>query len=350
MSRFVLLPFRLIAWLFNAAGWLLLVFGLFSVAALLVLRTMPGSSYEGRLPALDSTQRQLSERLRAHVVGVASAEHNVPRAYEELEKSARYIEEVLRQMNLQPREQVFEAAGRKVRNIEVHLPALDNSSGRVLVLGAHYDSGLGSPGANDNGTGVAALLELAREFSAAPTRRGASDLLLVFYVNEEPPFFRTSLMGSRVHARELVSRGVPVVGMLSLETLGAYYDTPGSQHYPPLVKSFFPDVGNFVGFVGTVPSWSFVRKAVGAFRERTPFPSQGLAAPRQVPGIDWSDHQAYAEAGIPAAMVTDTAIYRYAAYHTAQDTPEQVDFDKLARVTQGLAHVVRTLSEDRAEH
>jgi Zn-dependent M28 family amino/carboxypeptidase len=235
--------------------------------------------------------------------------------------------------------QWFDADGHRVRNIEVTL-APASPPARTLVVGAHYDSAYDAPGANDNGSGVAALIELARSLKPldghAPMR-----LRLAFFVNEEPPFFQTHKMGSYVYATHLAATGEPVAGMLALETIGYYSVQPHSQHYPFPLDMLYPDKGNFIAFVGMTSSRSFVRHAVGAFREKARFPSIGGTAPGFLQGIDWSDHWSFAQVGVPALMVTDTALFRYRYYHTTRDTPDKVDYDRVARVVKSLDDTLR---------
>ncbi|GKS75526.1 M28 family peptidase [Acidovorax sp. SUPP950] len=317
----------------------LVLFGL--LAFVVAMTTMPGSSHRGPLPAMSAQERELSGRLRRHVTAIASTEHN-RRHYEALEAASAYIESELAGSGFVVRREEFSVAGKVVRNLEVTIPSPSAPGRSAVVIGAHYDSAQGSPGANDNGTGAAAVLELAKSLKAgAETAR--SDVILVLYTNEEPPYFRTSQMGSVVHAKGLVSRGMTVKAMLSLETMGYFSDEPDSQKYPWPLNQFYPSQGDFIGFVATTADWRLVRRVVQSFRAQAAFPSEGVAAPRFVPGVDFSDHAAYLDEGIPALMVTDTAPYRYPYYHTAQDTPDKVDFDKLARVVSGLNSVVRDL-------
>jgi len=212
----------------------------------------------------------------------------------------------------------------------------------IVVIGAHYDSVFGSPGANDNGSGVAALLELARLFAARDTER---TVRFVAFVNEEPPLFRTGDMGSRQYARAARAKNEDIRAMLSLETIGHYNDAPGSQHYPPLFSPFFPDRGNFIGMVSNIGSRALLRQAVSAFRAASDFPLEYVSTFGWVPGVDWSDHGSFWSEGYPAIMVTDTALYRYPYYHSAQDTPDKVDYARLARVTVALAAVVEALAK-----
>ena len=186
------------------------------------------------------------------------------------------------------------------------------------------------------------MIELAR--SLADLRgKAALRLRLVLFVNEEPPWFQTPLMGSVVYAARLKRSGEPVRGMISLETLGYYSDRPGSQHYPWPLGMLYPDTGNFVAFVGTTGSRGFIRSTVGSFRSVARFPSVGGAAPGFVQGVDWSDHWSFAGEGMPALMVTDTAPFRYPWYHSTADTPDKVDYDRLARVVVGLERTIRVM-------
>jgi hypothetical protein len=308
------------------------------VATLLWLTAVPGRSHEGPLPPLSGVEAQLAERLEEHVRAVASVPHNV--GYPEaLERSALYIEKTLAGIGYEVRRQPFHAGGQEVRNIEAVIePAA--AGAQTLVVGAHYDSCCNAPGANDNGTGTAGVIELARLLADL---KGKSPLRirLVLFVNEEPPYFMTDLMGSLVYARRLKQSGEPVLGMFSLETLGYYDDAPGSQHYPWPLGLLYPNKGNFVAFVGLTSSRPLVRRAVKSFRTHARFPSVGGTAPGAIPGIAWSDHWSFEQVGIPALMITDTAPFRYPYYHTEQDSPDKVDYRKLARVVSGLERTIR---------
>jgi hypothetical protein len=329
-----------VLWILGALGLLLLAL---PVAGVLWMTAVPGRSHAGPLPPLAPDQLELSARLREHVRAVASRPHNLGHP-EELERAAAHIEAALEGMGYAVHRQPFSAAGREVRNIEAVVEPSAAAGARTLVVGAHYDSCFDAPGANDNGTGVAGVLELARLLADL---RGEAPLRIRFalFVNEEPPFFKTELMGSLVYARRLAASGEPVLGMLSLETLGFYSDAENSQRYPWPLGLLYPTKGDFVAFVGLVSSRAFVRRTAVAFRALAPFPSQGGTAPGLIPGIDWSDHWSFARMGIPALMVTDTALFRYPHYHTAADTPDKVDYERLARVVSGLERVVRAWAQ-----
>lgn len=313
-------------------------------AFVVAMTTMPGSSHRGPLSPLSTEEQSLSAELRRHVTAIASVEHNVGR-HAELEAAAIYLEQELTASGHAVRREEFKASGKTVRNLELTIASRRTPGRSAVVVGAHYDSAQGSPGANDNGTGAAAVLALAKRLKDIG-ETSVSDLVLVLYTNEEPPYFRTDQMGSSIHAKALVGRGPPVKAMLSLETMGYFSEQAGSQRYPWPLNLLYPEQGDFIAFVGTTADWRFVRRVVRSFRSHAAFPSEGIAAPRFVPGIDWSDHAAYVDAGIPALMVTDTAPYRYPFYHTGKDTPDKIDFDRLARVVAGLQQVVRDLAAE----
>jgi Zn-dependent M28 family amino/carboxypeptidase len=191
----------------------------------------------------------------------------------------------------------------------------------------------GSPGADDNASGVAALLELSRLLAAKPA---ALSVRLAAFTNEEPPFFFTHRQGSMVYAREARGRGDDIRLMLSLEMLGCFSDEPGSQRYPPLMRRFYPDRGNFIALVSNLRSRRRLHQLARAFRAAGDFPCEHAAVPSWVPGVAWSDHLSFWRHGYRALMVTDTAFYRYPWYHTGGDTPEKLDYARFARATSGL--------------
>jgi len=305
------------------------------------MTSMPGTSYSGPLEPLSVRETELRDRLRAHVeklageIGARCVSHP-----EGLRQAAAYINKAFASPGYEVSRQSFEADGETCHNLEVEIPG-KNRREEIVVIGAHYDTAGSNPGANDNGTGVAAVLELAHSFArTAPSRT----LRFVAFVNEEPPYFQTDLMGSRVYAKRCRERGENVVAMMSLETMGYYSDVDGSQQYPFPFSSFYPSTGNFIGFVGNFGSRSLIRKVIGIFRDQVDFPSEGGAIAGWVPGVGWSDHWSFWKEGYPALMVTDTAPFRYPHYHSMQDTPAKVDYDRLARVVAGLESVIAELA------
>lgn len=317
----------------------------FVLAAFLVwfvMLRMPGSSYDGALPELTRAQESLRAELEADVRKLAAeiGERNV-RHPKRLEAAARHVAARLAEVGTVARQEYL-VNDVTCANVEVEIAGGARAS-EIVVVGGHYDSVGGCPGANDNATGAAAVIALARRFAGAHPAR---TLRFVAFVNEEPPFFRIDAMGSAVYAKRCAARGENVVAMLSLETLGCYLDAEGSQRYPvSLMKLAYPSRGDFVTFVGNVASRSLVRETIGTFRECVMFPSEGAALPSWVPGVFWSDHASFWDQGFPALMVTDTAPFRYAQYHTADDTVEHVDFERLTRVVDGLTAVVARLAD-----
>ncbi len=321
---------RMLFWLTLAAATAWLLWYMVSV---------PGTSYSGPLNALAAEERLLADNLRRHVGAVASREHNVQNL-PALEASAQHIELTLAGLGYTVWAQRFESGALEVRNIEVEARGTARAS-EIIVVGAHYDSVMGATGANDNGSGVAAVLELARLMREEKVER---TLRFVAFANEEPPFFKSEQMGSRVYARRSKERGENIVAMFSLETIGYYSDRPGSQRYPFPLGFFYPSTGNFLAFVSNLGSRPLLHQALASFRRHAEFPSEGVAAPAFIPGVDWSDHWSFWKEGYPALMVTDTAPYRYPYYHTAQDTPDKVDYERLTRVVTGLQRMLRELA------
>lgn len=308
--------------------------------SLIYFTTVPGKPHEGPLPPLTAEERSLADILRKHVETIAAREHNLDHP-EELEKVARYIERVLEGYGYAINRQIYEVNKKPARNIDAIIePAGGTTDPAVLVVGAHYDSARGTPGANDNATGSAAVLELAR-LLADLKRKTPKRIRLVLFVNEEPPYFYTATMGSWQYAKLLSERKERVTAMFSLETIGFYSDAPGSQKYPPPLGLIYSQPGNFVSFVGLLNSRSLVQDSIESFRGHTKFPTIGGVAPSAVPGISWSDHWSFSKHGFQALMITDTAVFRYPHYHEPTDTPDKVDFEKLARVIKGIERVVR---------
>ncbi|MEW4570683.1 M28 family peptidase [Tautonia sp. JC769] len=307
---------------------------------------MPGRSHRGPLPSLDREQVTLRDLLKEYVdlLAVEIGGRSLDADQEGLAEAAKALEMELSRAGYNVDPQVFEVRGQPCANLIVEIPGRRKPD-EIVIVGAHYDSCGDLPAANDNASGVAATLALARSFAGRGSPAGRS-LRFVLFVNEEPPFFQTDAMGSRVYARRCRERGEQVVAMLSLETIGYYSDEPGSQKYPFPLSAFYPSRGNFIGFVGNVASRGLVRRVVGSFRRHANFPSEGAALPSRLPGVGWSDHWAFWQEGYPALMVTDTAPFRDPHYHTPEDMPETLDFDRMARVVAGLDRVITDLVSD----
>lgn len=306
----------------------------------IVVVPMPGRSFQGTVP-VDDAARERAERMR-EVVTVLSEDIGQRDVFNVrgLERARADLVGRFEALGYDVVERPFRVSEGDVYNLEVERTGTAQPDAIVLI-GAHYDTAPGTRGANDNGSGVAALLELAAAFAEREPER---TVRFVAFVNEEPPFFDTAEMGSAVYAAEAAARGDHIVAMISLETMGFYSDEPGSQQYPPPFGLFYPSRGNFVAFVGNVQSRALVRHSVGLFREHGQVPSEGVAAPGRLPGIFWSDHAPFWEHGYAALMVTDTAPFRYQHYHRWTDTAEHIDFDTLAMVVDGLVGVVDGLA------
>jgi len=334
-----LLPKGRKAWRSFLIRWIvilgLLIFGaIYSV-------NMPDASYSGQPQPLTDYERQLRDNLKQHVIFLAEklGERNVWRP-QQLEAAAVYIQKVLEKSGFNVSAQNYPAEGITVKNLEAEQRGASLPE-EIVIIGAHYDSVIGSPGANDNASGVGCILEVARLIAAQKLKR---TVRVVAFVNEEPPFFQTALMGSRVSAVRSRQRREKIVAMLSIETIGYYSDAPGSQHYPVPFSFFYPDTGNFIGFVSNLSSRKLLHKVMASFRSHTAFPSEGVAAPGWITGVGWSDQWSYWKEGYAGVMVTDTAPFRYQFYHTGQDTPDKIDYERLSRVVAGIARVITDLA------
>ncbi len=282
-----------------------------------------------------------SERnIRTHVEALAGTigERNVFRPAA-LHAAEDYIEAVWRQQGREVIRHEYDIDGARCSNLEVIQPGTDAD---VLVVGAHYDSVPGSPGANDNGSGVAALLEIARLFAHATP---VTSVRFVAFANEEPPFFGTTKQGSLVYAKAAKARGDNIKLMVALETMGYYSDAPGSQRYPPLLRYFFPGQGDFLALISDMRSLPATRHMARVFRDHADFPLEYAGLFRWVPGVAWSDHRSFWICGYRALMVTDTAFFRYPYYHSPEDTPDKLNFPKLAKATVGLFQCMSSIAK-----
>jgi Zn-dependent M28 family amino/carboxypeptidase len=299
------------------------------------------------VPALDEHQRRLRDRLTAHVTHLAGTigERHVWRA-DGLARAADYLECELAAAGCSVRPHAFTSRNVRVRNVEAVYPGPPESPS--LVVGAHYDTVWGCPGANDNASGCAALLEIARAMNGR--RPTEAELRLVGFVNEEPPFFQTGDMGSLRYARESRAARATIAGMISLETIGYFADGAGSQRYPLPLHRWYPATGDFIAFVSNLRSASFLRRAVAGYRQHAVVPAESAALPAIVPGVGWSDQWSFWQCGYPAIMITDTAPFRYPHYHTADDTPDQLDLDRFTLVVDALSKMVAALVGAPGEH
>jgi Zn-dependent M28 family amino/carboxypeptidase len=281
--------------------------------------------------AIDASALERHVRMLAHTLAPRSYEHPA-----NLEDAGDYVLAEFARLGLATDVQEYQVNGRGYRNV---IARLGPTKGPLIVIGAHYDACGDTPGADDNASGVAGLLELARALAAHPPRQPVE---LVAYTLEEPPFFRTEDMGSYRHAQALAAQGREVKLMLSLEMIGYFRDSPRSQRYPVgALKLLYPDQGNFIALVGAYRDFGDMRRVKGLFKGASALPVTSINAPESVQGVDFSDHASYWRFKMPAIMVTDTAFLRNDNYHEAGDTPETLDYRRMAQVVRGVFAVAQ---------
>ena len=307
-----------------------------------VLTVMPGNSYPSSSPKPSEDEILISNNLLDIVktLSVDIGERNIekPANYK---KASSYIKKKLTSYGYEAKSSSYSYNSQIVENIYSIKPANVNTD-RVVIVGAHYDSLSGTVGANDNASGVAVLLELARILQ---NKKLNTHIHFVAFANEEPPYFKTEEMGSFVYAKNLRRQGVNIVAMYSLETMGAYYDNKGSQKYPFPLGQYYPDTANFIAFVSDAKSRKLLKNSVKIFRDSAKIPSEGLSAPEDLEGVSWSDHWSFWQAGYPAIMITDTAPFRYKHYHQVTDTYDKIDFIRMSRVTSGISQMLQQITK-----
>ena len=281
-------------------------------------------------------------RLEAHVrklsieLGPRDESH-----IENLDRVAAYIKGELSQTGAAVLEQPYRVQGKSYRNV---IARFGPDSAERLVVGAHYDTAGPLPGADDNASGVAGLIELARLLGRQPPPLRVE---LVAFSLEEPPYFGTTGMGSSVHAESLRKENVQVRAMLSLEMIGYFSDQAKSQHFPSaFLSAFYPSTGNFIAVVGRLREGLLVRQVKTTMRNAAPLPVYSINAPTFIPGVDFSDQLNYWHAGYNAVMITDTAFFRNGNYHTAHDTAEKLDYKRMAMVVEGVYAVITELARE----
>jgi len=287
--------------------------------------------------------KTIEQQLQKHVYHLADeiGERNVlhPQA---LHAAENYISQVWHKQGYTVEKQAYQEEGVSCANLEVNLPGSSHPE-QIILIGAHYDSVAGSPGANDNASGVAVLLELSRLLRSSSTEK---TIRFVAFTNEEPPFFFTRRQGSRIYAKSVRKRGDNIRLMVALETMGYFSNEPDSQSYPPLFNFFYPDRANFISMVSNYGSRKLMLRLARAFRGSTEFPLEHVSTFSFIPGVAWSDHLSFWINRYRAMMITDTAFYRYPYYHTAQDTAEKLNYDKLAQVCDGLGKAIVILANE----
>lgn len=281
---------------------------------------------------------ELKINLKGHVVFLSQkvGERNFI-SYDKLEKASDYISKKFRSYGYTPEDQDYYLEGRRFRNM-IATKFGENVPEEVVIVGAHYDSVVGSPGADDNASAVAGLLELARLISTAKLSK---TIKFIAFTNEEPPFFLTKEMGSMVYVRQAKRRKENIIAMIALEMLGYFSDAPNSQSYPFGLSFFYPSVGNYIAVCGNLRSRGLVKKIKEVFGQHSNIDVESLLAPGFfVPAIEFSDNSSFWRGGYRAVMVTDTAFYRNPYYHSPGDTYEKLDYERMAEVVKGLYQVL----------
>ena len=331
----------------------------FSSAGLIVLALCgsgciikpPGPSYRGPLSDLTSAQLGIRDSLRRDVQAVAAIGpratmrlQSIPDGYEfvrdpgKVHEAGEWVARRAGQSGATVTRHEYDVAGTTCANLEVELPGRSHPK-EIVVVSAHYDTVPGSPGANDDGSGVAALFWLIESLQSAHCDR---TIRFLFFVNEELPHAYTEEMGSRVYAKACRQRGDNIVAMLSLDPIGYYSREKGSQKYPWPLNWYYPSTGDFLGVVSNRANAGLMKRVVASFRRHARFPSEGVAM--NVSDVERSDHGSFWLNGYPAVLVTDTGEFRDPNYHAASDTPDKVDYDALARVVEGLRGVILDLA------
>jgi Zn-dependent M28 family amino/carboxypeptidase len=278
-------------------------------------------------------------KLRAHVE--ALSQRFFPRDWqhrENLDHCAEYIAGHFRQAGAAVEFQTFSVGKKQFRNV---IGRFNAGRGSRVIIGAHYDSCGEQPGADDNASGVAALIELGYILGRNPP---ATPVEVVAYVLEEPPFFQSGMMGSAIHAKSVAGDKANVRGVIVLEMVGCFSDEWGSQAYPaPVLRLLYPSRANFIGVVGRWDQGDWIKTVKAGMEGATDLPVFSIRAPTIIPGVDFSDHASYWPYGIKAVMVTDTAFYRNTFYHKSGDTPDRLDYNRMAEVVASVSEAIRSL-------
>jgi Zn-dependent M28 family amino/carboxypeptidase len=321
----------------------ILLFIIFLVAflaySLLKIRFASSVSVKRGDTTLIGDTRKLHGHVRQLTVDIGSRSVH---EYDKLEATKEYIVSRLKAFGYIPSLQTYTYSGRKYSNVIASIRGAKLPD-ETVIIGAHYDTVFGTPGADDNASAVATLLEIARVLKGfSPDRT----LKLIFFVIEEPPVFRSEHMGSYVYAKEAKERNENIKSMISLEMLGYYANEKEGQSFPfPLMSLIYPSTPNFIAVVGNLSSRNLVRKVKNSLRTGSRIPVETLTAFSFVPGVDFSDHRSFWKMGYPAVMITDTAFYRNPNYHTETDTIDTLDFDKMSDLLRGLIQAAKDLTD-----
>lgn len=331
---------RFLHWLGLTLAVVFIVFACIYAGLFYFSVSMPGQA-EPELSALTSEQQQTGARLQETVQTLANdiGPRTLSGYARNLDRARIFLKKRLKKQGYTVHEQSFTVHSDTTSNLYVQLPGQLNER---VIIGAHYDTHRNTPGADDNASGVAVLLELARRLQGKSFERPIS---LVFFTNEEKPYHRPPHRGSFRYAHRLKSQAVPVRVMVSLEMLGYYTHKPNSQHYLSVPLSYMlPKTGHFLAFVGKFEQRPLLRDGIRYFRKKRAFPSYGMALPGQIPQLRRSDHGPFWALGYPAFMLTDTANFRNPNYHRQTDTPDTLDYEAMARITDGIEEMVEAFA------
>ncbi|MBM3251382.1 MAG: M28 family peptidase [Candidatus Omnitrophica bacterium] len=284
---------------------------------------------------------QLVEKLKQHVYKLSQeiGDRSVFK-YDKLQEAAKYITQEFKSFGYDVEFQEYSFSNLPSKNI-IATKIGGGKLEEIIILGAHYDTCF-NPGANDNASAVAGLLELARLISKQQINRS---IKFIAFVNEEPPFFKTDNMGSRIYVKEAKTNKQDIKAVLILEMIGYYTNKPHSQRYPLFFGLFYPSKANFIAIVGNFQSGNLVKKVVSEFKNHSQFPIESVTTFGFVPGVDFSDHWSFWKEDFPAIMITDTAFYRYTYYHSSSDTYEKLNYEAMAEVIKGLEAVLMSLAK-----
>jgi hypothetical protein len=317
---------------------IILLFAAYLIYAIVKIRFAPSIVTPGQASAVSGDSRQLYSHVEHLSVRIGSRS-----IYEssKLEETKRYVVSCLESFGYTPELQKYSYDGQVFSNVIVSIEGKTHPD-EMVIVGAHYDTVFGTPGADDNASAVAMLLEMSRilkGFSPARTIR------LVFFVLEEPPAFRTQHMGSYVYAKEAKAKNENIKAMICLEMLGYYTDKKGGQTFPlPLMNLMYSSTPDFIAVVGNLKSRSLLDAVRTSLTQRSSIPVETLSTVSFVPGVDFSDHWSFWKMGYPAVMITDTAFYRNPNYHTEGDTINTLDFNRMTELLKGLLQVACDLS------
>jgi hypothetical protein len=289
---------------------------------------MPGKSYSETPPPLTQTQQLRQDDLK-NTVQKLSSEIGTPRDLLSVSKRLKFIAPLF------PQHQDYQLKGVTHQNLSLEIRG-QTKPDEIIIIGAHYDAIAMSPGADDNASGIAALMSLAKQFQQA---KFARTVRFVAFAQEE-----LGKIGSQAYANRSKQLNENIVAMLSFDMLGYYTDQPGSQAYPVPVGNLYPDRGNYLAFISNLKSRDLLRSTIQSFRKSAALPSEALALPELIKDIGRSDHAAFWKAGYPAILVTDTASFRNPHYHQPSDRIETLDFDRLTRAVDGIATIIEDLA------